>query len=138
MELVFTLFVSIIILVNLGTFYNFFFTANLIDRKELLVEKTPYHQLVKNRKILFLGTNPDVYLEAGLATPYLRWDLAKLHLENLDYYDNLTSVFLNFRNDLPEVIIDEKKIIPSLFEKMPTISKKYRQGSQPDIYLLKE
>lgn len=110
-----------------------------VSYNNLIAQESPYADITKGKKILVIGDHVELYKSASLATPYLNWQLAKMHLENLDYYDNLTECFLNFTNDPPEVIIDEKKIIENIFDKMPTIAFLYSKHSNfANVYLLKE
>ena len=135
MESVFTLFVVMVIFINHGTYYGFFFTASLVDMDSLLVQEPPYQEVVAGKKILYVGEDPNVYKDAKLATPYLDWDLARLHLEAIDYYDNLTQLYLNFKEDPPEVIIDEKNVISPLFERLPTIADQYAKRPGEEIWI---
>jgi len=137
LESVFTLFVVLVIFINLGTYFGFFFTSSLVDMEKFLAGEDPYQELVEGKKILHVGENLNVYQNAQLATPYLNWHLSKMHLEALDYYDNLTQLYLNFKEDPPEVIIDEKNVIDDLFEQLPTIASQYEKLSGREIWVLK-
>jgi hypothetical protein len=69
---------------------------------------------------------------------HLNWQFSQKHLENLEYYDNLTETFINFSENLPEVIIDEKGVVEKLFDKMPTIAIQYSPHDSFDhVFVLK-
>ena len=123
--------------------YQFLIDKNLkwigqqVDYAPVIVTNTEYDDVTTNKNILVLGTKSSIYNNSTFATPYLNWELAKNHLENMEYYDVITDVFKNFSNDPPEVIIDLKGTVPELFRKMPTIELKYSQ-IRNDVYILKD
>ncbi|PIB36318.1 hypothetical protein BFP72_13400 [Reichenbachiella sp. 5M10] len=113
---------------------NFFFPLKgwmYVDRiigfDELIVQESEYATLTEGKKILVIGEGLRHYQRASIATPYLEWRLSKELLSNLDYYDNSAEVFRQLNAELPEVIIDEKQVVPELFEMMPTIAAQYRE-----------
>ncbi len=110
--------------------------GQLVNFTPIHVGQSPFESVVKDKKIVVLGTELSYYKHASLATPYLNWHFSKIHLQNLGYYDILTDVFKNFENDPPEVIIDLQNVGSSLMQKMPTISSKYRKSGD-NVYLLK-
>jgi hypothetical protein len=136
-EISFALFLIFILLVNLGSYYEFFFTHKFIEKERLVVESTPYDHLVEGKNIFYIGKNLDVYQHARLATPYLNWHLSRLELTQPGYYDNITSIYENFMNDLPEIIIDKEGVMPGIFDRAPALDGKYVAGEQPYIYFLR-
>lgn len=114
------------------------FVDEFVSYDSLIAKESSYQQITSGKKILVIGDHIELYGNASLATPYLDWQFSQMHLENLDYYDNLTEAFINFSEDLPEVIIDEKNVVEKLFDKMPTIALKYSQHPSLDhVYLLR-
>jgi hypothetical protein len=83
-----------------------------------------------------LGENLNVYKNAKLASPYLNWSLASEMLREVDYYDNLSQIYVNFSNDMPEIIIDETQTMPLLQSRIPLLKDAYQK--QGDLYLLKQ
>ena len=137
LELSFIVFFILILFVNLGTYYDFFITSRWINDEALLVKETKWNDLVEGKKILYLGQDVNIYQNAGLATPYLNWRLTRLHFDNLEYYDNLTNIMKNFRQDSPEIIIDPNQVMPEVFNKIPALDKIYIRSDQfPEVYLL--
>ena len=115
------------------------FIDEFVSYDNLIVQDSPYDAITSEKTVLVLGDNVGIYKNSSLATPYLNWQFSKSHLENLNYYDNLTEVYQNFNSDLPEVIIDEKDVVPILFDKMPTVGLKYTQHrSMKNVYLKKK
>ena len=114
------------------------FIDEFVSYDQLIASESPYREITTGKKILVIGDHVELYQDARLATPYLNWQFSQKHLENLDYYDNLTEAFINFSENLPEVIIDEKNVVGRLFDKMPTIALKYSQHvSFEHVYVLK-
>jgi hypothetical protein len=106
----------------------------MIGYDDLLVSATGWDDIVKGKKILILGDKPDAYLHAYLATPYLNWNLSKNHFNQLSSFNTISNIYQTFNQQMPEVIIDQERLVPQLFEQMPTIGSKYRK--QGDAYLL--
>ncbi len=79
----------------------------------------------QNKKIVVLGNALEYYYQNQLATPYLNWELAKQHFENLDKYEPIIEIYQNFLTEKPEIIIDQAGIVPSLFNKIPLLKQNY-------------
>ena len=105
--------------------------------KSLIAVPKEYPALPSGTKVLVIGDDRSYYLHHRLATPYFKWRLSKQQLERLDYYDNLVDIFLNFRADMPGVIIDQHSIMPEIFSKIPSLREAYRQGADNGVYYLK-
>ncbi|WP_456458225.1 hypothetical protein [Reichenbachiella sp.] len=132
--------IIILVLYNHLAFANkWFHVDRFVSYEPLMIRESSYEKLLKDKKILVLGDEMHHYKNASLATPYLNWRLSQLQLKELKYYDNSAEVFVNFNEDLPEVIIDQEQTMPELLKKMPTISSQYiHHEGYPEIYLLKE
>lgn len=135
-EVTFLLFFLVIIVNNLFPLRNYLHMDKFASYGKLISEKSEFIELTRNKKILILGEDIDRYSEAKLATPYLNWQYSKYHLENPNFYENLTKTYVNFTNDMPQVIIDQVNAVPKLFEKMPTIQARYEK-LKPSVYILK-
>ncbi len=120
-EIIFSLFLVSAVLFNLGTFFGFFFTKEVINTRNYIVESSPYADKTQGKKVLVLGPDQAPYLNARPATPFLEWNLAEEIFTELNYYDNLSRIADGLYSDMPEVIIDEQKIMPSLSRKIPEL-----------------
>jgi len=134
-ELVFTAFLAGILIANYGILYRVIIPAELFRTDTLIVQATPWDELVKGKKLLIVGGAPDAYLHAYPVTPYLNWNLSASHLQQTEAFDNLSEIYANLSNDPPDIIIDQQNLIPDLFNHMPTIAALYRR--QGEAYLLK-
>ncbi|MEO9805733.1 MAG: hypothetical protein ABJF04_20915 [Reichenbachiella sp.] len=132
--------VIVLILFNHLLFSNHWFgMEQIISYEPLLVKESSHAKLTADKKIFVTGEGLHYYQNASLATPYLNWQLSRVQLESLNYYDNSAEAFLNFSTDLPELIIDQEGVVPELFGIMPTIASEYiRHEMYPEIYILKE
>ncbi|MFT6783978.1 MAG: hypothetical protein ACJA1A_003920 [Saprospiraceae bacterium] len=129
---------SLLILNMLFPLKEWVFVDELASYDNLIAQESPYKEITSGKEILVIGDHIELYRDASLATPYLNWQFSQKHLENLEYYDNLTETFINFSENLPEVIIDEKGVVEKLFDKMPTIALKYSQHDSFDhVFVLK-
>ena len=120
---------------NYGVLNGSLVPTGIFEYENLLVNETKWDQLVKGKRILIIGDKPDAYLHAYPATPYFNWNLSKKHLDETNSFNNLSLIFENLNKDLPEVILDQKQVVPELFKQMPTISSKYTRDG--DAYVLK-
>jgi hypothetical protein len=134
-EISFSIFFLSIVFVSLGTFFNFFFTTRFIAYEKLLVDKTPYDELVQGKNVVVLGDNIDVFKDAKLATPYLNWSLSKPLFENPEYYDNLVKIYTSFKEDPPQIIIDPEGKIEEVSTFIPWFLSQYEKRGDT-IYLL--
>lgn len=135
-EVVFSIFLIAVVFMNIATYKKYRFTKNIVQFENLLVQKTDWDVVTNKKRILVIGDNISAYKNATLATPYFNWHLSKEHLENQNYYDNITDIFLNFRNDLPEVIIDEKAVMKNLQSNIPLLKSKYKKHAD-HVYILR-
>lgn len=131
----FLAFFAWILITNYGVLYEFIVPSGVVDYKQLLVSETEWDPIVKGKKILILGEKPDAYLHAYLATPYFNWDLSEKQFSQLESFDTVSDIYQTFNQQMPEVIIDQQQLVPSLFEQMPTIASRYTK--QGNAYLLK-
>lgn len=134
-EIIFSVFTVWILLVSLGTFFDFFFTTRFIAYEKLLVQETPYDDVVDGKSILVLGDNIDVYKNSSLATPYLNWQLSRPLFESPEYFDNIAMLFNSFKNDSPDIIIDPNGAIKKIQPQIPWLRDNYVQKRE-DIYVL--
>lgn len=132
--------IIIAILCNHLTFSSSWFHVDeFVSYESALVPPSKYARLTTGKKILVIGDGMHHYDHASLATPYLNWSLSKIQLKQLGYYDNSAEVFVNFKRDFPEVIIDQEDVMPRLFATMPTIASRYmHHENYPEVYLLKD
>ena len=135
-EILFLSFFATTLLINYGSLKNMVIPEQWFSFDNLLISATPWDQLVEDKHILIIGEDLNAFEEASLATPYFNWHFSKRHLGQLHSYNSLSVVYKNFTQDLPEVIIDQKEIVPELFQRMPTIGSKYQESSVENAYIL--
>jgi len=128
-ELTFMLFFILIILVNLGTYHDFFISARYINYQDLMVSETSWDKIVKGKKVLFVGDNVNIYKNAHLATPYLNWNLSSEILTKSNYYENVIHVKKSLEKDPPQIIIDQNRLMSNFFNRIPSMAKKYSKSS---------
>jgi len=114
--------------------FNFFSLQQITHSDRLMIQPTTYDDLVAGKKVLMLGQQVNVYHKAQLATPYLNWSLAAKQLTNLDDFKNVSFVYDAFRNDMPDLIIDESEVMPLVFERIPAIAQAYQKLPNQPIY----
>ena len=114
--------------------FNYFSVNRWAHTEALLVQPTAYDALVTNKRVLVLGDNLSVYQNAKPATPYLNWQFAAKQLGDLDYFENLSGVYINFTSDMPDLIIDQEGLMPTISERIPIVKNSYRRA-QDKVYV---
>jgi hypothetical protein len=90
---------------------------------------------LEDKKVLVLGDHHGEYYRNYLATPYLSWEIAREHIEEMDNYERVIKFFNNFSTDLPEVLIDKDEWVKKIFDKIPQLSIRYKKIND-QVYLL--
>lgn len=138
LEIIFLVFIVLVILVNHGTYHDFFVTDRWIEEQELLVEETAWNDLIADQKVLFLGDNIHIYQDAHLATPYFNWKLSQDLFTSLDYYDNLSLILKSFKKDPPSVLIDPNQVMPDIFARIQPLNESYQKLNEYEhTYILR-
>ena len=137
-ELLFLVFFGATIGINLGFQYNVAQLRNQLPTNNYILPlQFQESAVVDGKRILVTGNTLTAYQHAQHATQYLNWQLASIHFTNVAYYDNLTDLYINLNNDLPEVILDAEGVMPAIFEKMPLLASKYSFTPERKLYQLK-
>lgn len=105
-----------------------------LDR--LLVKKYPEQAELKGKKILVLGDKISYYQGGQLATPYLNWELSQHHFSNMNQYNIMKEIYENFKQDLPEVIIDENNYFQKILSPLPIIANQYIKKAGTNMYII--
>lgn len=131
-------FTGLILIGCLFPLKNWLYVDRFVNFENLSVQTSSLSELIEGKSIWVTGNDIDLYQSGKLATPYLNWDISRQSLNNTDYYDHLTEIYLHMKEDMPEVIVDNQGIIPQLFEKLPTINMHYQKLEGFDrVYQLK-
>lgn len=102
-----------------------------VDYSKLFVKSAP--ALFENKGVLVLTDENHHYLKNRAATPYIQWELAKETFEHPEYYESLTDVYVAFKKEMPEVIVDPNNLMSPFFDRMPEFKPRYyREG---DLYV---
>lgn len=119
--------------------FGWFSLQQIFPTDNFMVQATPYDEAVAGKKTLVLGDNLSVYQQARPATPYLDWQLSSQQLLAIDYFDNLTEVYNNFSQDMPQIVVDLENVMPQLQARIPLLESAYQlQPGSTDVYMLQE
>jgi hypothetical protein len=92
----------------------------------------------KQKKVMILGEMDwSIYQDSKPATPFIDWRLAQRRLHNLQDYGTLTYLYEVLNQERPEIILDKAKIVPTLFEHLPTIARQYQWSNEQQAYIRK-
>jgi len=86
--------------------------------------KPPYSE-IKGKKVVVLGTFPEMYISNTLATPYLDWQLSEKRFKNLNNFENITGIYRDFLRDSPDYIVDQMGLAEKIFKKIPSLGAAY-------------
>jgi phage shock protein PspC (stress-responsive transcriptional regulator) len=132
-ELMFLAFIAIILIpMYLGATSK---DVNVQALKSYRVNTTKSDPRIEGKRIFITGEQTETYKNTSIATGYLSWNLARRDFENPNNFMSLVSIYNNFTKDLPEVIIDEKNVMPDIFDNLPDLAKRYRK--EENRYFLK-
>ncbi|WP_162555903.1 hypothetical protein [Reichenbachiella versicolor] len=127
--------VVLLVLNNVFALNGWFFVKESAIYENAIVEES--NTMSEQQKIWVIGEDIDEYTLNRLGSPFLNWELSKKVLNELNYYDNIVEVNKGLENSLPEVIIDKEKVIPNLFERIPSLEQQY-EAQGLGIYILKQ
>lgn len=123
--------------VTYDSLYGGILEHTIINTDETFVKNYQYDHLIKNSKIVVLGHNHSIFRYNSLSTPYLNWGLSEKHFGNLDSYNNVVGIYENFKNDLPDYIIDDEEIISKVFDRIPQLQATYELSNYENVYIRK-
>lgn len=139
-EVSFWVFTGFMLLINYGILFGSAFKKKQVEMQQMMMVTDKSRTLpleIANKKLLVIGEDMDYYKNNSLATPYLDWRLAKRELSDLNNYENVSNIYENFRKDLPDIIIDEKKVMGNIFNRIPFLKESYLRVGKTDIYTRK-
>ncbi len=91
--------------------------------KSLDIPKTTFQ--FKNKRIWVSSLNKTKYEDNFIGGPF--WDSNQSKIFKINNYENAASFYELFEDNLPEIIVDDAKIIPNLFDKIPLLGIKYNK-----------
>ncbi len=94
------------------------------------------HQVAEGKRVVVLGKDLGYYLVGIPSTPYLDFYMSKQVLTDIDDFDDLASIYRNFSEEAPEVIVDSEGIFRELVVRLPLLQEKYVKAGQ--LYLLRK
>ena len=94
------------------------------------------YDFTDNSTVLVLGQDLGYYRNASLAGPYLNYQLSKPVLAEYKNYPALTKIYLAFKNEKPEYVIDEEGTFAALLEHLPELAAGYALEAE-GVYRLK-
>jgi hypothetical protein len=84
---------------------------------------------IVNKRILILSNNVEMYKNNKMASYFLNWDLSKEVFELNHYYEDLALISDSFRDDPPDIIVDEQNRMKTVFSRLPALTNQYvRKG----------
>ena len=104
-----------------------------VDYSRLFPVATPYENIIKQKKIMILGTNWNLYRENTLGGIFLNWELSRPIVEDLTKYENIEIVASSFNLELPEVIVDENNYMEGIMNRIPAVKPLYKR--EGNLYL---
>lgn len=101
-----------------------------VDYSNMLTTTTS-SSIPAGKKVMVLGDDKSIYVGRSLGGYFLNWNLSKDIFEHVDYFDNVIVIEDAFQNDPPDVIIDEKGLMSTVIDRIPSLRSQYkRSGNQ--------
>lgn len=108
---------------------------NSVNYQCLFTKKTS-NDYITNKRVLLMGNDWGLFENNKLATGFYEWKLTEQIFTELDYFEHVIMIDKAFKEDSPEVIIDNENRMPAVFKRIPSLQSHYsRQGN---IYFRKQ
>ena len=102
-------------------------TLGMIDYSKLIVQDDK--RIAKQKSVLVLDDNWNVYKNNAPASPFLDWKLAHQIFVGPDYYENVIKVYQGLTTDPPDVIRDKDNLLRPFLDRIPELKARYvREG----------
>jgi hypothetical protein len=137
-EIIALLLLAFVVINTYGVVFSSLNNLVVVDYKHLFVDPNPENANYKNQKMLILGDEQNEYLNNTPVTPYLNWELAERHFDDLDNFVSVTSLYENFRQDPPDVLIDKRNKVVGLFNRIPALAEEYQRQGNTNVYIRKK
>jgi hypothetical protein len=99
----------------------------VIDYSKLIVQDD--RKIAKQKSVLVLDDQWNVYKNNAPASPFLEWKLAQQIFTAPDYYENVIKVYQGLTSDPPDVIRDKDDLLKPFLERIPELKARYiREG----------
>ncbi|MGB4975067.1 MAG: DUF6427 family protein, partial [Cyclobacteriaceae bacterium] len=82
---------------------------------------------IKEKRILVLDKNLNLYQNNSLGGYFLDWELSAPVFTDLTKYDHVEIISSCFNEDPPEVIIDKNNLMKGVIQRIPSIGREYRK-----------
>ncbi len=130
------IFFIILLTVMIGINWKSTLTSNpssLFNFRSYYVIPHSNENMVKGKKVAFLGDNISIYRDAYPATPFINWRISQYAWENMNRYVYLSLIMNSILNEKPGYVIDTKNYFNKLTKKAPVIRQQYRKEGK--IYI---
>jgi len=100
---------------------------SLIKSMIKISTKPPEISSLKDKKIWVSGDSISYYLNAKVSTKYLNWEVSRIDFDNTKEFVAIESIRNSFYKEMPEIIIDQNRIMPKIFKRIPELGTHYQQ-----------
>lgn len=97
------------------------------DYSGLFAPASRYADTIHNKRVMVVGHDPGLYKDNSLGGGFFDWELSRMYFEQPNYYEHVIRVNNAFAEDSPDVIIDERNLMPAVLERLPAVKMKYRR-----------
>jgi hypothetical protein len=104
-----------------------------IDYSKMISKESKYGAIIKDRKIMVLEDDLEIYNHNKVATYFLDWSLSKRIFEEPDYFEHVALIDRSISNNMPDIIIDKDDLMKPLLERIPRLKLLYRR--EGDFYV---
>jgi len=99
------------------------------DYSRLFATASPYQERIKGKDVMVVGHDPGLYRYNSLGGGFFDWDLSREYFEHPEFYEHVIRMNNAFNEDPPEVIIDERGLMPAVMDRLPMVARHYRRDS---------
>lgn len=121
-EVYFLLFLSFVLLFSYSFKSEVWSKLRIVNTEKLILKS---NTLLTKNNVLVLSDDIFLYQNHTVATNFLNWRISANYFQHLDDYDNVSLIYSELKNDMPEIIVDPKDYCNQVFKFLPTIGNHY-------------
>jgi len=85
---------------------------------------------IEGKKIMVLNSNLSLYQNNSLGGYFLNWELSEPIFRDMSKYDHVEIVSSCFKQDPPDIILDNDNLMSGVMKRIPSLALKYRKEGE--------
>ena len=98
-----------------------------INYDSLFMTRPTYSPFLKDKKLMVLDNQLQLFYNNRMAGYFLNWDLSKSIFEKPEYFENIILIEQSFQQDPPDIIVDKRDLMKAVLERIPKLQAEYKR-----------